>query len=588
MPSTLAYFSAEAVTEGEPAESGRPVAAIDAFSFDGPHAPGGDAVVLLDERGGLAMIDSAGEEALPAEIRQQLQVQRLRGAVRSLDVRSVHLFAVDGLSAGPDVPGLNDPLLLHGVLHGPFPGESSGGRAGTLAVTRAEFLDAFVRGLAAAFPAPAEDDSGGWGRWLHLHLPAAEEPDIERGEGTVLAYPLLRGRGRAPDEGNLGQLLLVLQELLDAATKDPSAGGSPIGSMPVPSADRGELEAQLAARGFVVEGDRATRPRPGPLGWFLSEQLELPPAGTLPDFLVAADRALSAMTDWPTSRVRAHRSRTRVERAAWVAGEPHGLVPVPDPRIGRFERDGEDLVSPPHGSSWSPQAEARLTATWRTVHFRVDPAFATWNSGRMHLDVEFVAEAPGDLSAEWEHGGSSFPAEGGGPFGAGETRQVRRLVFSNALFIGQLPNGAGFRLCLRSPGDVRIRTVTLQPVSPLPRVEPKEVPPLPADFAVPPDGGRVEPDRVRHQVGCAWLLPGPFPAPGDTVEAPHQSRLALFENGVPLGPAHCGHHLVREQGRGQYSHWGDSLLFSTSDNTDPRFNGRIYSWRIAPPEATPS
>lgn len=55
-----------------------------------------------------------------------------------------------------------------------------------------------------------------------------------------------------------------------------------------------------------------------------------------------------------------------------------------------------------------------------------------------------------------------------------------------------------------------------------------------------------------------------------------RSRLLVYEDGRPLGPAHSLHETVRQHGRGAFSHWGGSLLFSASDNTDPRSNRRTY------------
>ena len=39
-------------------------------------------------------------------------------------------------------------------------------------------------------------------------------------------------------------------------------------------------------------------------------------------------------------------------------------------------------------------------------------------------------------------------------------------------------------------------------------------------------------------------------------------------------------------GSGRFSHWGGNLFFSTSDNTDPNTNGRVYqvSWEAPPDE----
>ena len=68
----------------------------------------------------------------------------------------------------------------------------------------------------------------------------------------------------------------------------------------------------------------------------------------------------------------------------------------------------------------------------------------------------------------------------------------------------------------------------------------------------------------------------------DDLDSPRRSRLALFENGVPLGPAHSLHALIRSNGRGLYSHWHahHALRFSSLDNSDPNTNQREYVIRI--------
>lgn len=54
------------------------------------------------------------------------------------------------------------------------------------------------------------------------------------------------------------------------------------------------------------------------------------------------------------------------------------------------------------------------------------------------------------------------------------------------------------------------------------------------------------------------------------------SRLILLENDHPLPSPHMPHEDIRRHGRGRYSHWGRHVYFSSSDNTDPRTNGRVY------------
>lgn len=69
---------------------------------------------------------------------------------------------------------------------------------------------------------------------------------------------------------------------------------------------------------------------------------------------------------------------------------------------------------------------------------------------------------------------------------------------------------------------------------------------------------------------------------GDASSSKRQSDLQVFENGIPLGPAHSQHDAVRLVGGGAYSHWGGALYFSSSDNSDPRTNGRDYTIKVTP------
>ncbi|MDB5578707.1 MAG: Pectate lyase [Bradyrhizobium sp.] len=67
---------------------------------------------------------------------------------------------------------------------------------------------------------------------------------------------------------------------------------------------------------------------------------------------------------------------------------------------------------------------------------------------------------------------------------------------------------------------------------------------------------------------------------GDSPKQPWGSALDVIENGIKLGPAHTMHGSIASIGKGRYSHWDSgeesTIIFSTSDNTDPRSNGRTY------------
>ncbi len=60
----------------------------------------------------------------------------------------------------------------------------------------------------------------------------------------------------------------------------------------------------------------------------------------------------------------------------------------------------------------------------------------------------------------------------------------------------------------------------------------------------------------------------------DGEDNPRASTLVVKEDGKRLGPAHSLHADIAAAGGGRFSHWDSSVVFSTSDNSDPRENGR--------------
>lgn len=59
-----------------------------------------------------------------------------------------------------------------------------------------------------------------------------------------------------------------------------------------------------------------------------------------------------------------------------------------------------------------------------------------------------------------------------------------------------------------------------------------------------------------------------------------KSPVLLYENDRLLGPAHSWHTDISNIGLGRYVHWnGTGIIFSSSDNSDPRTNGRHY-WAV--------
>jgi hypothetical protein len=88
--------------------------------------------------------------------------------------------------------------------------------------------------------------------------------------------------------------------------------------------------------------------------------------------------------------------------------------------------------------------------------------------------------------------------------------------------------------------------------------------------------------NVSLEKGKAFIVYQDFGTLGDSNVAPTQSKLQLYENGKALGPAHSLHTDIRKFGKGRFSHWGNSLIFSSSDNSNPKTNGRSYTYRLLP------
>jgi SAM-dependent methyltransferase len=87
----------------------------------------------------------------------------------------------------------------------------------------------------------------------------------------------------------------------------------------------------------------------------------------------------------------------------------------------------------------------------------------------------------------------------------------------------------------------------------------------------------LSPNLIRQENDRCWIVnvTNVFGL-GDEEQNLEGSRVQIFENGTPLGPAHAKHSRIRSYGRGTFSHWKGSLYFSSSDNTPPASNGRIY------------
>jgi hypothetical protein len=92
--------------------------------------------------------------------------------------------------------------------------------------------------------------------------------------------------------------------------------------------------------------------------------------------------------------------------------------------------------------------------------------------------------------------------------------------------------------------------------------------------------------ELRHPVyqeGLGYIAPAPaLDDLADSSDAPLRSPYVVYENDLPLGPAHTIHSEISKLGHGRFSHWKDiGFIFSSSDGTDPTSNGRKY-WVVLP------
>ena len=82
------------------------------------------------------------------------------------------------------------------------------------------------------------------------------------------------------------------------------------------------------------------------------------------------------------------------------------------------------------------------------------------------------------------------------------------------------------------------------------------------------------------EVGWHIALPS-LSARASNNDFPNRSQFVLCENGVKLGASNALHANIRDIGKGDYSHWDDYLIFSTSDNSNPNKNNKQYEFVIS-------
>jgi SAM-dependent methyltransferase len=85
----------------------------------------------------------------------------------------------------------------------------------------------------------------------------------------------------------------------------------------------------------------------------------------------------------------------------------------------------------------------------------------------------------------------------------------------------------------------------------------------------------------RDSGGYAWEVDLPqLKDFTDIVQNSTKSSMMLYEDGQPIGFAHVPLQHIQTYGKSRYSHLNDKLYFSTTDNTDPNVNKKIYSYAM--------
>ncbi len=94
-------------------------------------------------------------------------------------------------------------------------------------------------------------------------------------------------------------------------------------------------------------------------------------------------------------------------------------------------------------------------------------------------------------------------------------------------------------------------------------------------FALPPDG-------ITHAGGHAYAFTFRTLGARLYTQTGWYRDSILEEDGLPLPSPHASEDRVARDGHGAYTLWSNTIVFSTSDGSDPRSNGRRYTLRVPP------
>jgi hypothetical protein len=261
---------------------------------------------------------------LPARARKQLAFHERTRPHLAIHADELYVMDVQTIEYRPDAPGADDPMLLHGVLRGPYPHklvDGVSGIEGQLATSRGPLLDGLAFGLERAFLYEA----GYSGKTCtHVALPI----DGGKARSLVLAFPLVP---MGDDGSNELVVAHLIRGVLGAMRTDL---GDDLARDPVPVPDRRRHERELIAAGWKIKGERAVHRRGRGLlaSLFLrARKQKLPPEIPLAEYAPLIAAQLARVPGWSEAERRALRLRLGLIEPVRPASPPPQPVTMKRP-----------------------------------------------------------------------------------------------------------------------------------------------------------------------------------------------------------------------------------------------------------------
>lgn len=342
------YFvpHADPLDADAPDVNAAPLHLIDSFFVGNRHLEEREWIVAVDELGNLRAMPPENRASFAASLQNELafnEISRNRPA-RLIEASQIFLFNLQLVEQIGGAPGWNDPVYLYGTLFGPLPANADdqcAGIKGQLTVTRGDLLDGLVQSSGDAFRYGGSGGiGGGFSRCFHLMLPGDTDEEIRRGAGIIIAYPLFPAELLAGDAANEIVVSQLLYDLLSRLKEDLEREQipNPLRSIVLPVVNRFNLERELKAQGYRIEGDTAVKKNDSGEGFkgFLAsvfgalrnDNLTLPPEGETDDFLRIAGQTLEHFENgFPDARIVALRNCLKSAPAQRQVQSP--LMPTP-------------------------------------------------------------------------------------------------------------------------------------------------------------------------------------------------------------------------------------------------------------------